>query len=285
MNRAFRLSNAAPERSVVDRIMRGWLPRGWIDGLVLANNAGDATNDIDIAAGVARSTATLTPGGSSTLAADQHDLELTAAVTKQLDVAWAPGSGGGRSGSALANGTWHAFLIGGRGLKSDVLFHDSISTIGAALPGGYTAWRRVGSILRESAAIVAFVQDGDFFQRTPVQDINANNPGTSAVSRTLSVPTGINVLAELAVELISNNGANTYALFLDLAIADTAPTTGKAQMVSGPNTGGGALRTAGTLRVRTNTSAQIRSRLSSSDANTGIQASTLGWWDVRGRDA
>lgn len=39
----------------------------------------------------------------------------------------------------------------------------------------------------------------------------------------------------------------------------------------------------GALRVRANTSGQIRSRLSASDANTVLYIATLGWIDTRGR--
>jgi hypothetical protein len=37
--------------------------------------------------------------------------------------------------------------------------------------------------------------------------------------------------------------------------------------------------------VRTNTSAQIRSRMASADAGVIITVTTVGWLDTRGRDA
>jgi hypothetical protein len=56
-----------------------------VDGLILSNNVTDATNDIDIAAGVA----TAYDGTY------WRPFELTSAITKRLDAAWAVGTGNG----------------------------------------------------------------------------------------------------------------------------------------------------------------------------------------------
>ena len=54
-----------------------------------------------------------------------------------------------------------------------------------------------GTVTDGSAQWVAFIQDGDLFQwKTPVaSDISATNPGTSAVLRTLKVPTSSSLSA------------------------------------------------------------------------------------------
>jgi hypothetical protein len=59
------------------------LIRGYITGLTLSNNGTDATNDIDIAAGAAVDSTNV------------EWLDLTSALTKRLDAAWAVGSGNG----------------------------------------------------------------------------------------------------------------------------------------------------------------------------------------------
>jgi len=128
-------------------------------------------------------------------------MTLTAAITKTTG-AWAVGSGnGGLDTGTVANSTWyHVYLIERPDTSVvDVLF--STSATAPTMPTGYTKKRRIGSILTDgSAHIIAFIQVGDRFQwSTPVADVNANNPGTSAVTRTLTVPTGIIVEANLAV--------------------------------------------------------------------------------------
>lgn len=70
------------------------LPRSYLAGLALANNASDPTNDIDIAVGEAR---------DSTNAAD---ITLASALVKRLDAAWAVGTNqGGMYQSANLGGT------------------------------------------------------------------------------------------------------------------------------------------------------------------------------------
>lgn len=293
-----------PIQRFEDREALGFLPRGWIDGLVLSNDTTDATNDIAIAAGSCRSTVNVVNGAASTAIRDQIDLDIPVSIIKQIDVSWAPenyhpggfpggggGSGdrsGGRSASALSNTTWHVFAIGGVGLQSDVLLHDGATVAGvvAALPGGYTAYRRIGSIIRASAALVAFVQQNDtFLLKTVVRDINVTTSGTSAVLRTLTVPVGIQVDAIVDVGMaIANGSAANYALVTspdqtDSAAAATLYTIGAAEDASTN------IFSTARLSVRTNTSAQIRTRESAGSASHTLRINTSGWIDSRWRDA
>lgn len=267
---------------VVDRFSAqgGTAVHGHLWGLTLSNNGTDPTNDIDLAVGEAMS--------------DDSDsnnavlMRLTSGLTKQLDVAWAVGTNAGMlaSGAALTNGTYHLFLI----MRPDTgvvdLAADSSVTganLAANTNAAYTKKRRIGSILRESAAIVAFDQDGDVFTRkTSVLDVNATNPGVSAVTRTLSVPSGLKVKAFGNIALDIGSTA-TVALLSDLALTDETPSLTAAplgttinRVVSGT--------TGNPWQVRTNTSAQIRSRLSVSDGSVILRIATLGWIDTRGRD-
>lgn len=93
------------------------------------------------------------------------------------------------------------------------------------MPAGYTYFRRIGSIVRESAAIVPFVQDGDRFRRkTPIAGSNVTAT-TTAASLTLSTPYGIRVIAEIVVRAISTGSVYYRGLISDLSGTDTSPTT------------------------------------------------------------
>jgi hypothetical protein len=124
----------------------------------------------------------------------------------------------------------------------------------------------------------------------PVADISSNNPGTAAVTRTLaSVPTGVNVIAHMQA-LLQNTGAGTATGFYlsDLATTDTAVVISGTVFSDTPNalTGAGSVQlVAARAYVRTNTSAQIRSRVGGfSDANVTLVIYSLGWTDTRGRN-
>lgn len=257
------------------------VPRGYLFGLTLSNNSGDPTNDIDFATGECTS--------DDALAANRVVI-TGAALTKQLDAAWAVGTNAGmRDTGAIANGTWHVFAI----QRPDTGVNDalaSLSPTAPTMPTNYTKKRRIGAIIRVAGVIVGFVQDGDTFQhKDPPLDIGpANNPGTSAVLRTLTVPSGINVLAIINVAAQSSVLTGGLSVYLsDPAVNDEAASDVIAPLVSlranfGAGTGD---HTQGPKTIRTNTSSQIRSRHQSSDANTNFYIATLGWIDRRGRDA
>lgn len=251
---------------------------GGLYGLTLSNNGSDATNDIDVAVGAATS--------DDATATDRKLMVLATALTKQLDAGWAVGTNAGMLDTGLIdNVTYHIFLI----MRSDTGNVDilaSESPTSPTMPTNYDYKRRIGSILRESAAIVGFTQDEDLFQRdTGVLDINNTNPGTSSVTGTLSVPTGVNVEAVLNVILIASSGGQNTLLVSDPATDDVAPTLTSAPLPQ-LSTNAAANYNAGTrMQVRTNTSAQIRYRCSFSDASVVVRISTVGWFDRRGRSA
>lgn len=246
--------------------------KGYLFGLTLSNNGSDPTNDIDIAAGFAvDSTAAVTIAGT--------------AMTKRLDANWAAGTGNGfrNSAVAIANTTYHIYAVSkASGADPDYYAHTSttIATVIAALQaetGGssYIYARRIGSILRVSNTIRAFDQFGDeFWIDTAILDVDATDPGTSAVTRTLSVPAGINVQAIMNVV---GSGCDVY--LSSLANTDSAPNFGGNPGTTVQNTGGVQ------ARVWTNTSSQIRSRVSASGSGEIIRIATLGWRDHLGRMA
>lgn len=254
--------------------------RGYIDGCILSNNAGNPATALDIAAGTCRDST------------NAYDLNISSAITnKQLDSVWAAGSAAGmRSSAGLANGTWHIFAIGKTDGTVDIFAHTAIDPT-AVLPATYTLFRRIGSILRVGAVILAFTQNSDYFELlTTTADINAVNPGVAAVSRALSVPSGILVRARVILTLYNNPGvADTVAFLSDLASTDETPTVtlaggGVAHTVVTLNNAGRAYIGSTQIDIRTNITAQIRSRLFYSDGNVALIIRTRGWFDLRGKD-
>lgn len=244
--------------------------RGLISGLEISNSAGDLVNDIDIAAGIATDSVGFFP------------MMLSASLTKRLDAAWSVGTNqGGLDTGAIANTTYHVFLI--RRIDTgvvDALF--SASPTAPTMPTSYTQFRRIGSIIRAGATILAFGQVNDYFRlATAPLDINVNTTGVGAVTRTLTVPTGLSILAHMIVRVETGATGPVDAFISDLNASDQAPgtATGLAQAACLANDRG-----TGEAWVRTNASAQVRSRMSASAADLVLKIATLGWRDERGRN-
>lgn len=243
--------------------------KGHINGLTLSNNATDATNDIDIAAGEAASTET-----------DPVLMVLASGLTKRLDAAWAVGTGnGGLDTGSIADTTYHVWLIqrSDTGVV-DVLFSASASS--PTMPTNYDRKVCIGSIIRQSASIVPFIQDGNIFTINAVADVSSTNPGISAVSRTLTVPSGVRVVAFGSLTLFGANNGTVYAALLSaLDLGDQNPTASNCQV--GFTSAAASNRQTGSFQVPTNTSSQIRSRLALSEASTVLTITTRGWIDPR----
>jgi len=245
------------------------LPRSYISGLGLSNNSTDSNKDIDIAAGECR---------DSTNAAD---LVLAAALTKQLDAAWAVGTsqGGLDTGTVAANTWYHVWLIkrSDTGVV-DALFSSSASS--PTMPTDYDYKRRVrGSILTDgSANIIAFKQRGDqFLWATAALDINTSSANSGSVLLSISVPSGIKVDAQIRARSQHNTSSHGFLL--------SSPD--QADVAAGTSTGvsltaGGSDPAAGQFSIRTNTSSQIRARADGSGVAYRIY--TDGWVDRAGRD-
>jgi hypothetical protein len=255
-------------------------PPGHIYGCTLSNNGSDATNDIDIAAGKCRDSADL--------------VNITvAAMTKRLDANWSAGTGNGMRDTAasITDTTYHIYAVQKADLTQDI-YATTAATEAAAITAlqlensgsDYLYARRLGSILRESSSIVGFIQDGDYFQRTTtIASVpGVSNPGTSAVTRTLNVPVGVNVRAEVSY-YVTSTGGNPTLWLSDLAASDEAPSTSAAPLTLASDDSGTVFTGAGIVTIRTNTSAQIRSRMGFSDGSTLLWIATKAWFDHRGK--
>jgi len=212
-------------------------------------------------------------------------MSLVTGLTKQLDVAWAVGNnqGGRMSAAAIADTTYHVFVIE----RTDTGVVDvgfDTSATAPTLPANYSKSRRIGSILREAGTIVAFIQDGDFFQRLAAPAVIASgaNPGVAAITETLATPLGVNMVARVNATLISNLGG-AFLELSDLAVTDAAPSGTISPLSNVAHIGGGTPAGAAQLDVRTNLLAQIRARLAASDGTVSFNISVRGWTDRRGR--
>lgn len=264
----FKVRNIGDGSLSTDAVSKGQLDgrttRGYLFGLTLSNNAVDAVNDIDIAVGAAASDDVAPPF-----------ILLGSVITKRLDAAWALGSGaGGLDTGAIANTTYHVWLI----QRSDTGVVDALFSTSATaptMPTNYDRKRRIGSIIRSGATILAFRQFNNRFMLASTVTARSSTAAFADALLAVSTPAGIrtrpiltNVLSVNAASSVQNSfgdGDGSAAQF-----AAQAVTNGVADVVI-------------VDQVYTNTSSQIRYLC---QINSGtIVANTLncaGWWDDRG---
>ncbi len=230
-------------------------------GLTLSNNVADATNDIDIAEGLALS------DDLSTI------ITLNSALTKRLDATFTAGNGGGGldTGTKAANTTYHVFLIyNPTTLAVDVIFSTSLSS--PVMPSGFTKKRYLMSLITTAAsAWRTFKQRGDEVRyQSQAVDINTSITNTPNLN-TLPVPVGKKIEAIFTIEAARTN-ANAYIHAYDPDDTITLPPVYNIGV-----TGGGGY--SGLLSIEkyvmTNTAAQISTYASTS--STGLRISTMGY--------
>jgi hypothetical protein len=240
-------------------------PRGHLKGMRLANNATDAANDIDVSEGECRNST------------NTVDFNLPASITKRLDAAWVEGTNqGGLDTGAIANTTYHVFAIRSVTGVCDVLF--SISATAPTLPANYTAFRRIGSILRVSAAIKPFLQTGNTFQIASVDDYSSASARSLSLLA-LSVPSGIRVLPILRAMLAQGTAGTSY---MNMAPGDnSALAVVQIVQTNAANTVDNSLIN----YLSTNLSAQVYVgvTIQVGTLQAGV-VTTIGWIDGRGQD-
>lgn len=238
---------------------------GYIYGLNMSNNSSDSSNDIDIAIGVACSS------DYSVM------MNLSSSITIQIDVS---GVNGLDTGSVAMNTTYHVYLIM-RDSDNAIRGLFSTSASSPTMPSGYTKKRRIGSIMTNSSSTIRqfYQKNNRFYHLSHIQefDLAASTFSTSAVLKTLTVPSGIQVFAMLCPVITNDN-----------AVLITYPgLTDEATSISGPSTSGSdynssssfTVQSIGTIEILTNTSAQVRVKSESTNGN--IKCYTRGWIDER----
>ncbi|HJP68645.1 MAG TPA: hypothetical protein VJ846_07065 [Sphingomicrobium sp.] len=241
----------------------GLLLQGFLYGLTLSNNVSDATNDIDIAVGSAASDA-----ATPTL------MTLASSLTKRLDAAWAVGTNqGGLDTGSIANTTYHVFLI----QRSDTGVVDALFSTSATsptMPTSYDRKRRIGSIIRSGATILAFRQFNNRFMLSTVVQARSSTAAFADALLTVTAPAGIRTRPILTNVLSLSASSSAQMSFGD--------GDGSAVQFVGQTCGGGNNDTVVIDQVYTNTSSQIRYLAQiNSGTITGNTLNSAGWWDTR----
>ena len=244
----------------------------------ISNNTTDSSNDIDIAAGFCY---------DSTLT---ESIILSSGLTKQLDVSWAAGTnaGGLFTGSMAASTTYHVFLIRKDSDGSiDAGFDTSVTA--ANIPAGYTAYRRIGSIMTDAVpAIIQFIhtwQDKTFIITERINTATSVSIDTTAGGTlyTFDVPLGINVkLIATLHSNMSNGGISSAGADETAVISGAISTSNFLGDFYAYNTGGYITGNASILLPfhKTNTSGQIKLiRLGSYFSGDLTSYNTVGWID------
>ncbi|MFO0451052.1 MAG: hypothetical protein ACK52I_20745, partial [Pseudomonadota bacterium] len=206
---------------------------------------------------------------------------------------WAAGTGnGGRySGAAIANTTYHVWLVA-KAAGADVDVYMAPSAVAATVlawlqaeVGGsaYLYLWRIGSILRESGAIASFVQTGDFFQRVNAATDRSTSSitGGTAILVGLSVPDGIKVEASITAYWDQINAVE-HLIITSPDQADVAPNVTNGVVTQGLQAGPDPRAAIGLGKYVTNTSRQLRFR---TDATGNLGVATAGWLDFGRRFA
>lgn len=219
--------------------------------------AADADHDITVSTGFCASS-------------DRSDwLELTAAITKQLDATWAAGdnAGGLFSGTVAADTTYHLFVIKKDSDGSiDAGFDTSLTA--ANIPAGYTAYKWIGAVVTDASAnIIPFkYSNSEFIYLKHLLDLDSTSIGTTKQLATLTIPSGIETLVSLWVHLTNNSATRADVRIFHPDDEDIAATT--ANSVIGAKDSGHGYNQKATVTVLSDTSSQIayRSDRSSVDA-------------------
>jgi hypothetical protein len=246
---------------------------GLLYGVQLANNTTNPNTSVDFSA------------GSATDDALDATMILSATLTKALNAAWAVGTNqGGLDTGTKANSTWyHVFLI----QRSDTGVVDglfSTSLASPVMPTSYDRKRRVGSIRTDgSGNILAFVQNGDtFLWAAPSVDVNASTVSTAGAVLTMLIPVDVQVEGIFQSVWSGPGSTSTQVVISSPQQNNIAPTSGSVSAIT-LAIGATSVISVNEIRVRANTSSQIRVRASSSPAGVTLQMATLGWVDTRGR--
>lgn len=261
------LSNSTSPPTLTATLNPSLVPN-YISGLTLST-AGSSTT-MTIAAGVANDST------NTTL------MNLSSAISKTT-ASWAVGTGNGGldTGSVASNTFYHFYEIErvDTGVV-DVIFSTSASS--PTLPANYTLYRRIGSgRTNGSSQWTSFNQTGDVFTWvSPTVDVNSAATHTSRTTVTLTVPTGVTVIAIFRLSVIGNGLADCSTMVGPLIETDVSVNSSNtpytARALSSATTVAG-----GQVQVLTNTSAQIFERSNVTSATYNIY--TTGWIDARGQ--
>lgn len=268
----FTSANAAAARAAIGIS----LPRGYIGGLTIANNASDPNNDIDVSVGEAVDSTSVVL------------MQLTSLMTKRIDAAWAAGTGnGGLDTGAVGNNIYSIYLIRKDSDGSiDVLF--SLSPTTPTMPSGYTQKRRIGYAIRVAGALRQFTMNGDRVDfKTLTLDYSTTTLGTSVVTVNLNATQNCipaNTYAILNVYL-ERSAATASVYIYPTSASDQAPSDTLAPLSTFELGVSGSPVVLGTQQIDVAADASSQIKVVASSISTTLRLSTRGYIDTRGRFA
>ncbi len=217
-----------------------------------------------------------TAGGSTTMSITGGEAQestrnvcMTLGAYTKTTASWTLGSAGGGldTGASLGTAsTWYYWYVIRRPDTGVVDLIFSLSSSEPTLPANYTQYRYIGAgLLNGSKNWTAFTQMGrDFYWSIPILDVTTIFSGTSAVTATLTIPSG------RKVKVFGNANGQQVSYISDLANADLAPSETIAPL-------GETQAAASEFACWSNTSSQIRYRCST---NGTFYLVTKGWRDL-----
>lgn len=225
----------------------------FIAGLTYANNGADATNDLDIAVGVALD------------ATGIYLMRLASTLTKQSDVAWAVGSGnGGLDTGSVGNSDYYIWLIA----RSDTGVVDalySLSSTAPTMPANYDFKRLIGWFKRVGGTIVTFhtyeTEGGGLEMNwdVPTLDINlANTLTTARRTDAPKVPLNFSTVAHINVQI--NDAASGQTAWICCPDQTDAAPSGTAAPLGNLVLQTIAAGDAAAMRIRTSAAGLIAAR-------------------------
>ena len=236
--------------------------------IIISNSGLDPNNDVNFNAGVFQFS-------------DGTGQAALTSLTKRLDANWASGTnqGGLDSGVKAINTWYHCYAIyNPTTLAEDALFSKGAITPNV-LPSGYTKFKRVGSIITNSAGnILQFTQfDKKFHLRPQVE----NRPlvilsGPSII--TVTAPFGLVTEAICSITYsISNFPSPRYVLINSLSDPSNIASINNYTMIIPGTSASLNFSSTAQREVATNTSSQIN--IATSAPGSNIQVYTDGWID------
>lgn len=243
--------------------------KAFINGLNTSNNGGAPTTKIDVTSGAA---------------VDDTNSLLIKYVGGTVDSA-VVGLNGLDAGAFGASQTWHLFVISkADGSVPGLLL--SQSPTAPTFPATYTLKRLIMSYKLTSGSVLqSFIQQFDYLEyvNPNSDDVNVGTQSTTGVNYALNLPTGVNLLVHLQVQVGSVNLAANARIY-DPAQTDFSISSGTSQPNIGTVVNGNgvnAIRIGVSAWVRCNTSAQVRALADSALPVFALRA--IGYRHFRGQ--
>ncbi len=160
--------------TALNRLNQGFITPGFN----LTNSSSDPTNSISFPSGVVASDVSPYP------------LMPHTSALSSINAVYGTGNGG-RFDSSVSDGWWHCFIISDGSTVSRGFSKSLNPTSQPNYPSGFGQYRRVGSILRDSGAIVSFRQKEDHFDLLSPIDNRISGAAQPSTLLTVSTPLGV----------------------------------------------------------------------------------------------